>query len=150
MTETNIGCLFQVVKRDLMAGTRRESWESKVVNVEPELLMTKFLAADKESDEEKMQAILCGAVKLLRSQRPKPDAVLYLSLMYLAKTRPQAFMVNINDMVDWINSLVQISFFDNKFKQIWNFHPISIGFRMTSWSKPSVTFYERKHPHLLC
>ncbi|XP_022672380.1 integrator complex subunit 1-like isoform X2 [Varroa destructor] len=86
-----------VVKRDLMGGgARRDSWETKVINVEPELLMAKFAAAEKDGDEDRMQGVLCGAVKLLRSQRPKPDAVLYLSLMFLAKTRPQAFQ---NDTV---------------------------------------------------
>ncbi|OQR71178.1 integrator complex subunit 1-like [Tropilaelaps mercedesae] len=86
----------KVVKRDLMGGARREPWETKVVNVEPEMLMSKFAAAEKDGDEDRMQGVLCGAVKLLRMQRPKPDAVLYLSLMFLAKTRPQSFQ---NDVV---------------------------------------------------
>lgn len=84
-------CL-QVVKRDIM-GVRKDSWESKIVHVEPESLMTLFTAAEKENDEERMQGLLCGAVKLLRNQKPKPDAVLYLSLMFLAKTRPGIFQV---------------------------------------------------------
>ncbi|XP_003746940.2 integrator complex subunit 1 [Galendromus occidentalis] len=79
-----------VVKRDIM-GVRRDTWESKIIHVEPETLMTLFTMAEKENDEERMQGILCGAVKLLRMQKPKPDAVLYLSLMFLAKTRPAIF-----------------------------------------------------------
>lgn len=75
--------------------TRKDSWESKIVHVDPETLMTAFTAAEKENDEERMQGILCGAVKLLKVQKPKPDAVLYLSLMFLAKTRPNVFQVNI-------------------------------------------------------
>lgn len=92
-------------------GARRDSWETKVINVEPELLMAKFAAAEKDGDEDRMQGVLCGAVKLLRSQRPKPDAVLYLSLMFLAKTRPQAFQVHTDVFASlYLGILLHMSF----------------------------------------
>ena len=40
---------------------------------------------------ERPERLLCGAVKLLRSSRAKPDTVTWLSLMHLAKRIPDLF-----------------------------------------------------------
>jgi len=47
-------------------------------------------AIDK-SDDDRLEALLCGAVKMLRATRSKPDAALFLALMCLAKSRPTLF-----------------------------------------------------------
>lgn len=38
-----------------------------------------------------MEGLLCGAVKQLKMNRAKPDTTLYLSLMFLAKIKPNVF-----------------------------------------------------------
>ena len=60
--------------------------------VDPPELLSKVLAASKEGDEERIEGLLCGAVKHLRNNRSKPDHTIYLSLMYLAKTQPSLFL----------------------------------------------------------
>jgi len=47
-------------------------------------------AIDK-SDDDRLEALLCGAVKTLRATRSKPDSALFLALMCLAKSRPTLF-----------------------------------------------------------
>jgi len=47
-------------------------------------------ALDK-SDDDRLEALLCGAVKTLRATRSKPDSALFLALMCLAKSRPTLF-----------------------------------------------------------
>jgi len=47
-------------------------------------------ALDK-SDDDRLEALLCGAVKTLRATRSKPDPALFLALMCLAKSRPTLF-----------------------------------------------------------
>jgi len=47
-------------------------------------------AMDK-SDDDRLEALLCGAVKTLRATRSKPDTALFLALMCLAKSRPTLF-----------------------------------------------------------
>lgn len=46
---------------------------------------------------------ICGAIKLLRAQRQKPDAITYMSLAYLAKLKKHLFT---NDYV--INGLCSL------------------------------------------
>ena len=59
--------------------------------MDPSNLVNLVLAAENGSDDEKIERMLCGAVKLLRSNRVKPESSLYLGLMLLAKTRPVLF-----------------------------------------------------------
>ena len=47
-------------------------------------------ALEAQNDNE-VEALLCGAVKHLKHNRAKPEPALYLSLMYLAKTRAHMF-----------------------------------------------------------
>ena len=47
-------------------------------------------AIDK-ADDDRLEALLCGAVKTLRATRSKPDSALFLALMCLAKARPTLF-----------------------------------------------------------
>ena len=64
-----------------------------VVNspVEPHEFLDAIEEAEKSSEEEDVERVICGAVKYLRANRAKPEPAMYLGLMYLAKTRPQLF-----------------------------------------------------------
>jgi len=76
---------------------RRESgehWEEFAVEVDSNHLLDRVIEAEDVSDE-RVEALLCGAVKQLRAQRAKPDSSLYLTLCYLAKTRPLLFCTEI-------------------------------------------------------
>ena len=76
---------------------RRESgdhWEEFAQEVDSNLLLDKVIEAEDVSDE-RVEALLCGAVRQLRTQRSKPDPTLYLTLCYLAKTRPLLFCTEI-------------------------------------------------------
>ncbi|XP_054707879.1 integrator complex subunit 1-like [Uloborus diversus] len=70
---------------------KSDEWDSVAVEVENTDLVNKVLEAEDLGDDEKVEALLCGAVKKLKSCRSKFDALLYLSLQYLAKTRPFLF-----------------------------------------------------------
>ncbi len=47
--------------------------------------------ACEREDDERVEALLCGAVKYLKTNRAKPDATMYLSIMYLARHIPSIF-----------------------------------------------------------
>ncbi|UYV71556.1 INTS1 [Cordylochernes scorpioides] len=61
------------------------------VAVEAGEVVSKVLDAEDKGEDAKVEAYLCGAVKLLKQTKNKPDQTLYLSLLYLAKTRPNYF-----------------------------------------------------------
>ena len=76
---------------------RRESgdhWEEFAQEVDSNQLLEKVIEAEDVSDE-RVEALLCGAVRQLRTQRSKPDSALYLTLCYLAKTRPLLFCTEV-------------------------------------------------------
>ncbi|XP_054167329.1 integrator complex subunit 1-like [Oppia nitens] len=78
-------------------GVRRESgdqWEEVAKEVDPNQLLDKVIDAEDVSDE-RVEALLCGAVRQLRVMRLKPDSALYLTLCYLAKTRPLLFCTEV-------------------------------------------------------
>jgi len=78
-------------------------------------------AIDK-SDDDRLEALLCGAVKTLRATRSKPDSALFLALMFLAKSRPTSFhsevvtevllyVVYINNKnIKWVSAYVNARF----------------------------------------
>ena len=49
------------------------------------------LEADEKGNKLRVDALLLGAIRSLKSNRSKPDSMAYLSLMYLSKTRPDLF-----------------------------------------------------------
>ena len=49
------------------------------------------MAAEEDDDLERVNGLLCGAVRVLRGQRAKPDQLLYLALMFLAKSKSYIF-----------------------------------------------------------
>ena len=60
-------------------------------SVEPSEFLAYIEVAEEDLDDERIEALLCGAVKQLKQNRFKPDPIMYLSLMHLAKTKPMIF-----------------------------------------------------------
>lgn len=85
-------------KPKLIAPRRTSShdlWADAAVDVEAHDLFVKVLANENSNNEERIDAYLCGSVKLLRSSRFKIEPSLYLTLLYLAKSRPHFFSSDI-------------------------------------------------------
>ncbi|XP_045849161.1 integrator complex subunit 1 isoform X1 [Meles meles] len=61
------------------------------IEVPPSVLLDEIEAAELEGNDGRIEGVLCGAVKQLKATRAKPDGALYLSLMYLAKIKPNIF-----------------------------------------------------------
>ncbi|XP_062264051.1 integrator complex subunit 1 isoform X1 [Platichthys flesus] len=61
------------------------------IEVSPAVLLDEIEAAESEGNDERIEGLLCGAVKQLKLNRAKPDITLYLSLMFLAKIKPNVF-----------------------------------------------------------
>lgn len=61
------------------------------IEVPPPVLLDEIEAAELEGNDDRLEGVLCGAVKQLKVTRAKPDSTLYLSLMYLAKIKPNIF-----------------------------------------------------------
>lgn len=59
--------------------------------VPPAVLLDEIEAAEAEGNDDRIEGLLCGAVKQLKMNRAKPDITLYLSLMFLAKIKPNVF-----------------------------------------------------------
>lgn len=59
--------------------------------VSPAVLLDEIEGAEADGNDERIEGLLCGAVKQLKLNRAKPDITLYLSLMYLAKIKPNIF-----------------------------------------------------------
>ncbi|GFQ87230.1 integrator complex subunit 1 [Trichonephila clavata] len=70
---------------------KSDEWDTVATEVESTDFVNKVLEAEDCSDDEKVEALICGAVKKLKSSRSKFDAPLYLGLQYLAKSRPFLF-----------------------------------------------------------
>ncbi|XP_062303542.1 integrator complex subunit 1 isoform X1 [Osmerus eperlanus] len=61
------------------------------LEVPPAVLLDEIEAAESEGNDDRIEGVLCGAVKQLKMNRAKPDITLYLSLMFLAKIKPNVF-----------------------------------------------------------
>uniref|UniRef100_A0A8C4MU64 Integrator complex subunit 1 n=1 Tax=Equus asinus asinus TaxID=83772 RepID=A0A8C4MU64_EQUAS len=61
------------------------------IEVPPTVLLDEIEAAELEGNDDRIEGVLCGAAKQLKVTRAKPDSILYLSLMYLAKIKPNIF-----------------------------------------------------------
>uniref|UniRef100_A0A3Q3GD68 Integrator complex subunit 1 n=1 Tax=Labrus bergylta TaxID=56723 RepID=A0A3Q3GD68_9LABR len=61
------------------------------IEVSPAVLLDEIEAAESEGNDDRIEGLLCGAVKQLKLNRAKPDITLYLSLMFLAKIKPNVF-----------------------------------------------------------
>lgn len=67
-------------------------YEESAIEVDPSDFLGEIQEASENNDVERAEGLLCGAVKILRSTRSKPDPCLYLSLMYLVKSKPSMFL----------------------------------------------------------
>lgn len=61
------------------------------IEVNPATLLEEIEAAETEGNDDRIEGVLCGAVKQLKQNRAKPDPICYLSLMFLAKIKPNIF-----------------------------------------------------------
>ncbi|XP_056870857.1 integrator complex subunit 1 isoform X1 [Takifugu flavidus] len=61
------------------------------IEVSPVVLLDEIEAAESEGNDDRIEGLLCGAVKQLKMNRAKPDITLSLSLMFLAKIKPNVF-----------------------------------------------------------
>ncbi|XP_055507319.1 integrator complex subunit 1 isoform X2 [Leucoraja erinacea] len=61
------------------------------IEVPPAALLDEIEAAEQEGNDDCIEGLLCGAVKQMKLNRVKPDTMLFLSLMYLAKIKPNVF-----------------------------------------------------------
>ncbi|KAG8191071.1 hypothetical protein JTE90_008385 [Oedothorax gibbosus] len=84
---------------------KNNDWDAIAVEVDSADLVSKILEAEDCSDDERVEALICGAVKKLKSGRTKFDAPLYLGLQYLAKSRPFLFCSEIT--VEAFSSLLK-------------------------------------------
>ncbi|KAI1303200.1 Integrator complex subunit 1 [Halotydeus destructor] len=66
-----------------------DNWND-AVEIDPQDLLQKVLNCDESSSE--VEAYIGGAIKNMKSSRLKLDSALYLTLLYLAKVKAQAFM----------------------------------------------------------
>ncbi|XP_064459431.1 integrator complex subunit 1-like [Ornithodoros turicata] len=68
-----------------------DQWDAIAIEVDPTDFLSRVLKAEDSGDEERVDSLMCGAVKTLKSTRPKPDPMLYLTLMFIAKARPRIY-----------------------------------------------------------
>uniref|UniRef100_UPI00398F2E8F integrator complex subunit 1 n=1 Tax=Pristiophorus japonicus TaxID=55135 RepID=UPI00398F2E8F len=61
------------------------------IEVAPVTLLDEIEAAELDGNDDRIEGLLCGAVKQMKLNRVKPDTTLFLSLMYLAKIKPNVF-----------------------------------------------------------
>uniref|UniRef100_A0A3B3UAH8 Integrator complex subunit 1 n=1 Tax=Poecilia latipinna TaxID=48699 RepID=A0A3B3UAH8_9TELE len=61
------------------------------IEVSPAVLLDEIEAAESDGNDDRVEGLLCGAVRQLKMNRAKPDITLYLSLMFLAKIKPNVF-----------------------------------------------------------
>lgn len=61
------------------------------ISVNSTILLSETLAAEENNDFERLEGLLCGAVKYLHGNRSKPEQTVFVTLMYLAKVKPNVF-----------------------------------------------------------
>ncbi|XP_061168184.1 integrator complex subunit 1-like [Saccostrea echinata] len=66
-------------------------YEELAIDVDPQELLEEILDAEDTCDDERLEGLFCGAVKHLHGNRSKPDPAVYLTLLYLAKTKSTVF-----------------------------------------------------------
>ncbi|XP_050391471.2 integrator complex subunit 1 [Patella vulgata] len=66
-------------------------YEESAIDVNSGDLYNEIVEAEIDGDDERVEGLLCGAVKHLKTNRSKPDQIIYLTTMYLAKTKSALF-----------------------------------------------------------
>lgn len=67
----------------------------------PSELEDQILDADASGNKLRVDALLLGAIKNLKSNKAKPDTIMIMNLIYLAKSRPEFFLSNRVVEVSW-------------------------------------------------
>lgn len=75
---------------DVPSASTSEYWEQIAIECDASELVQSVLTAIDRQDSDQVVGLLCGAIKAL-STRAKPESVLTLSLLYLAKVRSSMF-----------------------------------------------------------
>ncbi|XP_026678814.1 integrator complex subunit 1 [Diaphorina citri] len=87
--------ILPVKKPKISSPTISDYWESLAIDIDPVDLLPTFLDAHSHHSDKVVSnvttGLLCGALKLLKVQRPRPDSILWLSLMHLASQYPYQF-----------------------------------------------------------
>ncbi|KAG7214008.1 hypothetical protein KM043_001378 [Ampulex compressa] len=68
-----------------------EAWEVVAIDSDPADFVPMVLEANDNDEGDKVIGIVCGAIKTLKTQRWKPDTLIYMGLLYLAKIRSSIF-----------------------------------------------------------
>ncbi|KAK3607441.1 hypothetical protein CHS0354_035142 [Potamilus streckersoni] len=90
-TFTPLGRPGETERRASPAPSVNFLFEESAVEVDPVDILEELAAAEDDENDERVEGLICGTVKLLRSSRSKPDQVVFLTLMYLAKAKPAVF-----------------------------------------------------------
>ena len=82
--------------------------EIHVISVDSVHLLDELVSADECNDYERVEGLLCGSVKQLNENRSKPDQLVHMTLLNLARSRPNIFNsdivieVELNDYIETI------------------------------------------------
>lgn len=68
-----------------------EAWELVAIDIDTADFVPMVLEANDNDEGDKVIGIICGAIKTLKNQKWKPDTLVYMGLLYLAKIRPSMF-----------------------------------------------------------
>ncbi|KAL1458544.1 hypothetical protein WDU94_008682 [Cyamophila willieti] len=83
--------VMPVKKPKISSPTIGDYWDSLAIDVDPVDLVPTVVDANNHDNSDKVIGILCGALKLLKVQRPRPDSILWMSLMHLVYVHPYLF-----------------------------------------------------------
>ena len=74
-----------------LVNTLSEEWEAVAEEVDSSELHLFVEVAEDDNDIDRTEALICGAIKMLKSQRSKPDIPHCFHLLVLAKLKPSMF-----------------------------------------------------------
>jgi hypothetical protein len=78
-------------QRPISGRKTSDSWSESGAQIDAHELVNIVEDAAEAGDEDRIESALCSAARILKSSRSKPDLLLSLSLMFLAKTKPSLF-----------------------------------------------------------
>ncbi|XP_033752257.1 integrator complex subunit 1-like [Pecten maximus] len=90
-TFTPLGRSSDADRRTSPAPNASSQLDEVAVDIDPLTLMEEVLDAEDMCNDEKLEGLFLGAIKNLRANRSKPDTVVYLTMMSLAKTHSSLF-----------------------------------------------------------
>ena len=88
-----------------MPNLQSNLWENSAIECDTSELVRLIDDAENINATDRIEGYILGSVKSLKTQRAKPDPVLYLSLMYLSKSRDYLFQTK--DILDAFCSLLR-------------------------------------------